>query len=835
MNKTLLFAGLLLFARSAHSQDLVKSVDNAHPGGVSALFVNSEGTTILSTGADKRINMWDAKAGTKGKIMASASNVNAIAFNSNGKLFATGTADFKIYIYDAVEAKPKKIFKEHTADITSLAFNPVNDNVASGSKDNTVKIWDANAPLSLKTFREHSKTVTAVIYSPDGKVLVSGSEDKTIKIWDIETGTAKTTIDAGKEVLCLAYASDGSVIAAGHPDGSVSLWDPITGRKKNELTDLKSQVNAVSFTPDVQYLIAGGKDNLVAVWNLELMQLSKSTPAHSNGITSITLSDKGSIMATGGNDGALKIWDLSALKVGKKKAVKEEFEPQLVCSPLTLKEANNNGILEATDNPSLTFSIDNKGKGRAYGLTAKVSLENFIKGITIEKETSIGNLDVGKTVNVEIPVKAGENLESEAGVFIVTISEANGHNPPPLRLNFQTKGAVSYSYIAVLEHSYTSASGKAEIGAPITMKMKLKNAAESEGKNIKISYIFPPQVKAVDKLSEVIPSIPAGEIKEISVQFYADKEFKGQELKIAMNIEGAFSNTNDMIFAIKMNEPLPSSIVLAAVSADEVKETLYRGSGDPLKGLNVSKAKTMSIGKYYAMIVGVDKYKGSWTPLKNAVNDARAIEAMLKAKYKFDHFKSLYDDQATREAIITEFEWLVANVKENDNLFIYYSGHGEYKQELNKGFWVPIDATTVSVSKYISNSDIQTFLNGIKSKHTLLVADACFSGDIFRGNTVSIPFEDSEKYYTEVYNQASRQALTSGGIEPVMDGGKDGHSVFAYYFLKALENNNNKYLDAGNLYNQIKIPIINNSEQTPKIAPIKNTGDEGGQFIFMKK
>jgi len=169
-------------------------------------------------------------------------------------------------------------------------------------------------------------------------------------------------------------------------------------------------------------------------------------------------------------------------------------------------------------------------------------------------------------------------------------------------------------------------------------------------------------------------------------------------------------------------------------------------------------------------------------------------------------------------------------------VFIYYSGHGEYKQDLNKGFWVPVDATTnTSTSKYISNSDLQNLMGGIKSKHTLLVADACFSGDIFRGNTVNVPFEESEKYYKEVHGLASRQAMTSGGIEPVMDGGKDGHSVFAYYLLKAMNENQNKYMDVGQIYNKVKIPVINNSEQSPKLAPVKNTGDEGGQFIFIKK
>ncbi|MBL4656007.1 MAG: caspase family protein [Bacteroidia bacterium] len=268
---------------------------------------------------------------------------------------------------------------------------------------------------------------------------------------------------------------------------------------------------------------------------------------------------------------------------------------------------------------------------------------------------------------------------------------------------------------------------------------------------------------------------------------------------------------------------------------DNYKDQTLRGGGDPLKGLNVTKAKEMKIGKYYSLVIGIDTYKGEWEELNNAVNDANAINELLTDRYKLDHSIVLLNEDATRSNIIKQLEWLVANVEKDDNVFIYYSGHGEFKNELNKGYWVPVDASSKSTAEYISNNDLQTFLGGIKSKHTLLVSDACFSGDVFRGHTVSVPFEDSDRYFNLVHNLASRQAITSGGIEPVMDGGRDGHSVFAYYLLKSLKENTNKFFDASQLYANIKIPVINNSNQSPKFQSIKNTGDEGGQFIFILK
>lgn len=240
-------------------------------------------------------------------------------------------------------------------------------------------------------------------------------------------------------------------------------------------------------------------------------------------------------------------------------------------------------------------------------------------------------------------------------------------------------------------------------------------------------------------------------------------------------------------------------------------------------------------GKYYALVIGIDKYTGEWPQLTNAAHDASSIAEELRTDYKFDKVTILLDKDATRSNIIRQMEWLTENVQKHDNVVIFYSGHGDFKKTLNKGFWVPVDAQTESAADFISNSDIQTFLGGIPSKHTLLIADACFSGDIFRGLEETVKRDDAQRYYEEVGHRASRQAMSSGGLEPVMDGGRDGHSVFTYYLLKALKDNAEKNFDAGQLYDEIKIPIANNSDQTPIFSAVKNTGDEGGQFVFQRK
>ncbi len=246
----------------------------------------------------------------------------------------------------------------------------------------------------------------------------------------------------------------------------------------------------------------------------------------------------------------------------------------------------------------------------------------------------------------------------------------------------------------------------------------------------------------------------------------------------------------------------------------------------------------ISSGRFIAFIIGINSYSGYWHPLNNALNDAKGMAELLKKDYKFDTVITLFDREATRKNIIQKFEWLANNLKNDDNLLIFYSGHGQLNKVLNKGYWVPVDANSNSVADYISNSDVKTFLGGIPSKHTMLVADACFAGDIFRGSqTEQVQFDPNnmEKYYKEVYRKQSRLALTSGGLEEVMDAGKEGHSIFTYYLMKALKENNKKYIDASQLFNEFSVSVTNNSEQTPQLQAVKDANHEGGQFVFIKR
>ena len=91
----------------------------------------------------------------------------------------------------------------------------------------------------------------------------------------------------------------------------------------------------------------------------------------------------------------------------------------------------------------------------------------------------------------------------------------------------------------------------------------------------------------------------------------------------------------------------------------------------------------------YLLIIGIDKYK-EVSPLHNAVKDSKAVCDVLIAQYAFEKSDliELYNENATRENIIEAFDELSEKITQDDNLLIYYAGHGYYRRNLKLGYWV---------------------------------------------------------------------------------------------------------------------------------------------------
>ena len=245
-------------------------------------------------------------------------------------------------------------------------------------------------------------------------------------------------------------------------------------------------------------------------------------------------------------------------------------------------------------------------------------------------------------------------------------------------------------------------------------------------------------------------------------------------------------------------------------------------------------------GTQHALLIGNNAYE-YWQPLKTAVRDVEGLRDVLVRRYGFKQKDILLYKDASRRKMLEGFSKLRERSKEDDSVLIYYAGHGMF-DEKQDGYWVPVDGEVDQDYDYVSNADVLNRLGSIEARHKLLISDSCFSGNLLtRGMSPVSPSELRKPgYYLQKNRLKSVQGFTSGGDEPVYDGGPrwGGNSVFAYHLIAQLEANQQQYLSATQIGQVVTAKVSDDTQtltgaaQTPLIQPIRNQGDQGGEFFF---
>lgn len=231
-------------------------------------------------------------------------------------------------------------------------------------------------------------------------------------------------------------------------------------------------------------------------------------------------------------------------------------------------------------------------------------------------------------------------------------------------------------------------------------------------------------------------------------------------------------------------------------------------------------------GKNYFLGIGINRYQ-HWEPLNNAVKDVDDLIAVLTRQYQFepDEVFTLYDADATEARIYNKIRELKRNLQPQDNLLVYYSGHGHYDEEFEEGYWIPVDAEKASEDRFISNANIIKRINAIDTQHTLLIVDSCFSGTLVVKKRSGLTDERFK----------SRRILASGRHETVIDGQPGENSPFAAGILTYLKKNTEKAINTTALVQYVKDFVETKARQTPVEGRIQNSADEGGEFVFHLK
>jgi hypothetical protein len=262
------------------------------------------------------------------------------------------------------------------------------------------------------------------------------------------------------------------------------------------------------------------------------------------------------------------------------------------------------------------------------------------------------------------------------------------------------------------------------------------------------------------------------------------------------------------------------------------------GSSQPRTQVVNTLPRGVQLGKYYALVVGNDVY-GAYPALKGAVTDASSVAALLKSRYGYE---ARLLTNANRFEMLSALNDMREQLREEDNLLIYYAGHGEV-DSAKQGYWLPVDAQAEQPGSWISNRAVSDILTTMNAKHVLVIADSCYSGTMtrtslatFSGGMATDSWGDWVKTMVAGH---SRTALTSGGVQPVADTTRGEHSMFAGALISALTDNN-QLLTGQRLYREIASSMALKGanaglQQVPEYSPIQFAGHEAGEFFFMPR
>lgn len=294
---------------------------------------------------------------------------------------------------------------------------------------------------------------------------------------------------------------------------------------------------------------------------------------------------------------------------------------------------------------------------------------------------------------------------------------------------------------------------------------------------------------------------------DASGNFSAEVMLRVGENQIAVSATDTYGNRSEESFLINRTGDLPS------------------GPAQPTEDLLK--------GRYYALLIAVEDYKGPvFGRLANPVKDAEKLRDVLTTYYTFNKQDVTLLQDPTRDEIIDAIERLENIVKPEDNLLIFYAGHGQWDKDRKQGYWIPSDVQGDSRRKWLSNGEVRDAIRGIKARHTLLITDACFSGGILGSRGAVVP-----PSIEELMRMQSRTAMTSGAMTTVPD-----RSVFLEYLTKYLAENKEAYKTANSIFTSLQTVVIDNSPRmddgtrtTPLYGSIQEAGHEGGDFIFVRR
>ena len=508
--------------------------------------------------------------------------------------------------------------------------------------------------------------------------------------------------------------------------------------------------------------------------------------------------------------------------------------PPMLNAQVSFFEKSGNNFLDAEEKGFFIVNIKNEGRGKATKVVANLSTASGY-GLFFPKSEYIGDVDPFSEKIIRIPVSASFEIMSKIVTMKISFTEQNNFFPDPNKITFETRSFIAPNLVILngMDIDDGNNNGMIESGELASLTVAIQNIGAGDAKEVSIKVevgnknVF---FGGDSKKEFYFKNIPAGIMKKFTFDVYTNRI--AIDIPIYLTIKeyyGKFGK-NRLPLDIQFKKRV-SKIVETQVVGIEKKNQIILSDGLGIDVDNNIPKINIENTDGIAVIIGNRDYENKDVPsVEFAIRDAYVFKEYLINMFGYRPGNIFYYSNASLSNMKVAFNQLKNTIKNGkSDVFIYYSGHGAPDPESKQGYFVPVDADpNFIVETGYSVESLYDILEDTKPKSKTVIIDACFSGSSDQGKIlkdISPVFIEIDSFILEgdnslIYSSASGVQVSSWYRDKK-------HSLFTYYFLKALQGdadeNKDKKLSVLELENYIdkNVPYmarrLNNRLQTPQL------------------
>ncbi|MEP2024664.1 MAG: caspase family protein [Reichenbachiella sp.] len=823
------------------AEDTLRNISPSSCGGCASFIqLDEKGTKLLSASRRGPVTLWDWKAGkiikeysgegedytatgirgnsvfvsdedtvkvwnTSGKllkkILIADTEINSATLSPNGQYIATATNDRVTRIWNVQGGKLEKNlqgFLNHVVD-NGLGLDPEsywqfnisryvgyrevirvspNERWVAKARGSSVQLWDLTKGRVVRSFDGHESGVISFEFSNNGEHLFTASADKTIKMWEVSNGELLKTFKGHRELIFeLALSQNGKYLVSGSWDATARLWDIETGEEIKVYRMDQNSPYTLAFAQNDLYLVVGTLGKEFKLLEIDSGEPARTLVGHTEIVSDIQVRN-GQVLSSSW-DGKAKLWDLaSGLSVQKFVG----HEGHIYAS--SFDKGGQWVVTAGSDRVARLWDIESGEMIKSFkGHTDIITSAQFIHKDThlithsLDGTTRIWDVDSGKEIISHILLNDGDWLVTNQNGYFDATEKAKQNI-------FFVRGLKSYSLDQFFEDFYQPGilgqSLKADglLNENINIKSKLKDSPPPTVEIISPSsgeHLTKNEIDVMVKITD-----EGGGMDEVKL-LHNGKRLPGHDRMARVKPKPGKSVFHH--YPVQL-VPGKNIIAISAFSEERIESELTQRE---IFADGIHEDITCHV-----MAIGINKYKNPSLDLNYALEDAEAFLKLVKTKGKklFNKTEvySLFNEEATKENMLSMLDEIAAKARPQDVFFFYYAGHGSMVE--GNFYFIPTENIRLYDFDLLTNeavnaSTLQQKFANISALKQLVVLDACQSG----GSTelLAVRGASEEKAMAQLSRSSGVHVLAASGSEQfATEFAELGHGLFTYVLLEAL-------------------------------------------------